>query len=203
VVSCTRCKGSGKVPSAEEYAIHDHEGFDGYSVSEFEDLNALAELVRLIEKHGSVYGAHVGQVGTDYASENDFEEKYQGVHDSLEAYAERWAEDTGMLSDARKSTEYFDFEEIRPRYGVERRRVHDRTRWQNARFSKSLMSSRAPQQDAYTYCHQRSTRRFAPVSTPTVAATRDGPSHAQLQALLLCAVVPLKSLRHCRAQGDC
>jgi antirestriction protein len=108
---CMRCKGARKVPSAEEYAIHDYEGFDGYSVSEYEDLDTLAELARLIEKHGSIYAAYVEHVGAKYASEDDFEDKYRGAYDRLEDYAHELLQDTGAFSGAPELlVNYFDYE---------------------------------------------------------------------------------------------
>ena len=39
---------------AEEYAIHDYEGFGGYSVSEYEDIQSVHEVTCFIEESKSI-----------------------------------------------------------------------------------------------------------------------------------------------------
>jgi antirestriction protein len=75
------------IPGAEEWAIHDYEGF-GCSLSEWEDIEKVAELGRMIGKHGRAYIAYAEHVGRDYATEQGFEESYRGAWNSEEAYAE-------------------------------------------------------------------------------------------------------------------
>lgn len=38
------------VPGAEEHAIHDYEGFDGVSLSEYESMQHVAELATFIDE---------------------------------------------------------------------------------------------------------------------------------------------------------
>ena len=50
-------------PGAEEWAIHDHEGFGSYPVGEHESITELCDLAEAIEEHGAIvaeYAAHVG-----------------------------------------------------------------------------------------------------------------------------------------------
>ena len=75
-------------PMAEEYAIHDHEGWGGLSLSEGENIEKLAELAGLIDEHGEAYIAYTEHVGTDYATLEDFEDAYNGEWDSPEEFAE-------------------------------------------------------------------------------------------------------------------
>lgn len=44
---CMTCEGSGKVPSAEEFAIHDHEGF-GRMVGEYTSLDDVAAIAEAL-----------------------------------------------------------------------------------------------------------------------------------------------------------
>lgn len=98
-------------PSAEEFAIHDHEGFEGIKIGEYESIETVAELAAAIEEHGEVFGKL-------YAEENDIErarkmmeEGYYGAFKSLEAYAEESADDAGLLSGMPENLRcYFDFE---------------------------------------------------------------------------------------------
>lgn len=50
---CESCKGAGEVPSAEEFAIHDHEGL-GDTVGEYSPISEVCELAALIDEHGDV-----------------------------------------------------------------------------------------------------------------------------------------------------
>ncbi|MHC4398936.1 MAG: antirestriction protein ArdA [Planctomycetota bacterium] len=75
-------------PGAEEWAIHDYEDFGGLGLSEFEDIDRVAELGQLVAEHGAAFGAYANHVGVDYASAEGFQEAYCGEWDSEEAYAE-------------------------------------------------------------------------------------------------------------------
>lgn len=102
--------GSGKVPSAEEWAVHDYEGPKGWAQGECPDIEALLESARLYHQHGLAWFAYVDLVGKDFADESDFEESYQGEYDSEEDYAENFLEETGGLKDMPESLRsYFDY----------------------------------------------------------------------------------------------
>ncbi len=98
---------------AEEWAIHDHEGFGGYPISEMESIDNVARIAELIDEHGAIFGellAHKG--GTDYLdnAEETMRDGYGGEWDSLEDYAANLAEDTGALKEVPESLQrYIDF----------------------------------------------------------------------------------------------
>ncbi len=77
------------VPGAEEWAIHDYEDFGGLRLSEYEDLERVAELAPLLAEHGPAFGAYANHVGLDFATAEGFEEAYCGQWDSEERYAEK------------------------------------------------------------------------------------------------------------------
>jgi antirestriction protein len=78
---------NGPADNAEEWAFHDYEGFGDYSVSEYEDIDGLAELGRCIEEHGLAFAAYAENIGQG-ADEAGFEDAYCGEWDSETAYAE-------------------------------------------------------------------------------------------------------------------
>ena len=84
---------------AEEWAIHDYEGFCGMKVSEHEPLEELCEIAERLEEHGEAWAAYVDNIGTQHATVEGFEEAYQGLHESLEAYAEQYLEDAGYMAE--------------------------------------------------------------------------------------------------------
>lgn len=42
------------VEDAEEYAIHDHEGFEGVSISEYAGIDSVARMAAFIAEHGAL-----------------------------------------------------------------------------------------------------------------------------------------------------
>ena len=76
------------IPRAEEWAIHDYEGFEGLRLDEYESIERVAQLGQLIAEHGPAFAAYAGHIGTDYATGESFEEAYCGEWDSERAYAE-------------------------------------------------------------------------------------------------------------------
>lgn len=91
-------------PGAEEWAIHDYEGFGSLRLGEYESLERVASIASGISEHGEAFTAWLS-----YDSERDpadlkaFEDAYRGEWDSLRAYAEDYAESTGMYDAAEKS----------------------------------------------------------------------------------------------------
>jgi antirestriction protein len=85
-------------PGAEEWAIHDYEGFEGIRISESESFEHVAEHAEMIEKHGAAWGAWVAN-GME-ASEALFCEHYNGEWDSERDFAENLAHDLGYTDEA-------------------------------------------------------------------------------------------------------
>lgn len=108
---CETCKGTGKVPSAEEYAIHDHEGFEGIEIGEFTDLETVVLHGQMLAKHDGAWAAYVGLGITNDPTEGDFEEKYRGTFRTVADYAEQLVEDCYDLEKTMGNLAcYFDYE---------------------------------------------------------------------------------------------
>lgn len=75
------------LPGAEEWAIHDYEGFGPLPLSEYESLERVSQLAQGIALHGEAFAAFAAHEDADL-SESSFEARYQGRWDSLGAYAE-------------------------------------------------------------------------------------------------------------------
>jgi len=96
---------------AEEYAIHDYEGFGGYSVSEYEGLESVHEVACFLGEHGEVAGdvlAHFGDNLED--ARKALEENYNGCYSSLADYAEELTTDT--IEVPRHLISYIDYESM-------------------------------------------------------------------------------------------
>ncbi|HWB53517.1 MAG TPA: antirestriction protein ArdA [Tepidisphaeraceae bacterium] len=83
-------------PIAEEWAIHDYEGFGCLRLSEYEDIEMVASVAQLIEEHGEVFAGLVNHLGgLEYLDDarRTMEEGYCGEFDSVEDYARESVED--------------------------------------------------------------------------------------------------------------
>ena len=99
-------------PLAEEWAIHDYDGFHGLDLSESEDLDTLVSLAEFLEEHGEIGARFLSQEGlVDDPEEGarQFEDRHRGEYRSLEDFAEESLSD--LLNDVPESVRmYFDFE---------------------------------------------------------------------------------------------
>ena len=73
-------------PGAEEWAIHDSEGFYGLKLGESDSWEAVATLAASLAEHGPAYAAYIDCVGADYATSEGFEDAYRGNYDSEEGF---------------------------------------------------------------------------------------------------------------------
>jgi antirestriction protein len=91
-------------PGAEEWAIHDFEGFGSLRLGEYESLERVASIAAGIAEHGDAFSAWLSyDESQDVTDMQSFEDAYRGEWDSLRAYAEDYAESTGMYDAAEKS----------------------------------------------------------------------------------------------------
>lgn len=86
------------VPGAEEFAIHDHEGFGGLQLSEYESLETISRLGFNIAEHGPAFAAWAGYVNHADATAERFEEAYLGEWDSVTDWAaSQLLDDLGLV----------------------------------------------------------------------------------------------------------
>ncbi|WP_417535112.1 antirestriction protein ArdA [Methylophaga sp.] len=96
---------------AEEYAIHDYEGFAGYSVPEYEGIERAHEVACFIEEHGEIAGdllSHFGDSIDD--AQKAIEENYCGCYASLADYAEELTAETTQIPE--HLVFYIDYEKM-------------------------------------------------------------------------------------------
>lgn len=105
---------SSPEPNAEEWAVHDYEGLDGFG--EHPNLEHLCLIAELIDKNGEAFEAWVNNLGVDtFSSKKEWEEDFCQAYDGTFRNEEEWAEDCldgqGLFSgvdDILKN--YFNFE---------------------------------------------------------------------------------------------
>ena len=95
---------------AEEWAIHDYEGFGQLRLSEYEPLSKIAALASGITEHGMAFTAWVAHSGSDSEQLERFDDHYLGEWASIEEFAESMIDDYGIMDDIEKMVP----EHIRP-----------------------------------------------------------------------------------------
>jgi antirestriction protein len=98
-------------PVAEEWAIHDYDGFFSHRLGEYESIETVADIAGLIAEHGEVGAELISHCDSPAAAREALDENYRGAFDSPAAWAEQFLEDTGSLSQIPEPLRgYFDFE---------------------------------------------------------------------------------------------
>ena len=104
---------------AEEWAIHDHDGFGGLNLSEWESLEWVAAIGAAVVQHGAdAVAGYLDTFGAD-ADLAEYEDSYHGRHVSFLQFVERWADDVdyfGLSQLPRDQAErigvYLDYEAL-------------------------------------------------------------------------------------------
>lgn len=102
-------------PDAEEWAIHDFEGFGDYKVEEWTSFNEIAELVEAVNDSSYKLDLITGVMSHMCCSAPDaisyIEDNFHGEFDNLKAYAWDWLESSGDWDLIPKHLQYyFDIE---------------------------------------------------------------------------------------------
>ena len=87
---------ASKVPGAEEWAIHDYEGFAPLRLGEYESLERIARIGRGIARHGEAFKHWTAIEGiTRLDLVTGFEDAYRGHWQSVEAFVMDFWDDCG------------------------------------------------------------------------------------------------------------
>lgn len=93
---------------AEEWAIHDYEGFGNFRLSESHDLERVSECAQAIEEHGFIIADLCDHLGGSIEDAKEYmSDNYQGEFDDLEAYADHLLEETGEINEIPKNLRYY------------------------------------------------------------------------------------------------
>ena len=98
------------IPDAEEWAIHDYEGFEGLNISEYEGIQSVVEKAEFIEEHGRLGAELVSYFGDFETARKALEDDYAGVYKSLAEFAEDLTEQTTQIPDSLQY--YIDYERM-------------------------------------------------------------------------------------------
>jgi antirestriction protein len=93
---------------ADEWAIHDYEGFGELRLREWESFERVSAIAAGIAEHGAAFAAWLSYDESRDASDvSAFEDAYRGDWDSLRAYAENFADEIGLYDAAEKSGSHY------------------------------------------------------------------------------------------------
>lgn len=82
---------------AEEYAIHDYDGFEGAYVSEHSGIAEVAALAAFIEEHSAIAGRLMEHYGDLEDAKTALDDHYCGVYESVADFAQEITEETTQI----------------------------------------------------------------------------------------------------------
>lgn len=99
---------------AEDYAIHDHEGFDGYSLHEHTSLSRVVAVAASIAEHGDAFALFLNDRGDESVEESvaDFIDRLCGVWENEVDFA--WSEFEELFPDSYQHTASCDWVRFDP-----------------------------------------------------------------------------------------
>lgn len=98
------------IAGAEEYAIHDYEGFEGIKLSEYCDIQTVADYANFIAEHGPLGGKLVAHYGDIKTARTAIDDHYKGCFSSAEAFAQHLTEETSYIPEHLQY--YIDYEKM-------------------------------------------------------------------------------------------
>jgi antirestriction protein len=97
------------VAMAEEFAIHDHEGFGGVEIGEFASVGRVVQIATFLRTRGRVGALVLEEVGGDLeAASAALDDQYRGVFSSLADCFQELAEETTVIPESLRL--YIDYE---------------------------------------------------------------------------------------------
>ncbi len=86
------------IEGAEEYAIHDYDGFGGVRISESEDIDGVTEIAAFVVEHGALGAAVLDHCGNDLNEAREtITERYLGMYPHLADYVQELTEETTSI----------------------------------------------------------------------------------------------------------
>ncbi len=95
---------------AEEWAIHDYEGYGSYSLSEYEGIQSAHGIACFIEEHGEIAAELLGHFSTIDEAKKAMGDNYAGCHESVADFAEELTTDTTEIPESLAF--YIDYEKM-------------------------------------------------------------------------------------------
>lgn len=101
---------SSPTEDAEEYAIHDFEGFEGYRLSEYEGIKAAHQIACFIQEHGMLAAELLSHFSSIEEAQEAIDDNYAGCYDSVADFAEELTEQSTEIPESLAN--YIDYESM-------------------------------------------------------------------------------------------
>jgi len=101
---------ASQIVDAEEYAIHDYEGFEGVPIFEPQSIESVVETAAFIEEHGALGGKLISYFGDLNEAREAMSDRYVGQYTSLEDFARELTEETTDIP--QNLAVYIDYERM-------------------------------------------------------------------------------------------
>lgn len=100
---------------AEEWAVHDFDGFGSINLGEYPNLERVSKIAALLEEYGDAFSLWYCHQDGSYVEIEEMEERFNeqchGAHDSKEAFADYLLDSTGGLDSVPEWVRnYFDYQ---------------------------------------------------------------------------------------------
>lgn len=96
-----RMLATSPVAGAEEWAIHDYEGFQGIRLHEYTAIERVTEIAAFLEEHGELGAELYNHFGGDIDEAREaLTERYHGCHASLADYVQELTEETAAIPES-------------------------------------------------------------------------------------------------------
>lgn len=101
---------SSPIEDAEEWAIHDHEGFGGLDIGEYSSVESVVEMANFIERHGELGSQLVAYLGDMDSASRALDDAYIGEYETVADYAEELTEQSTEIPDQLRF--YIDYDKM-------------------------------------------------------------------------------------------
>ena len=98
------------ISDAEEFAIHDYEGFEGAELHEYSSIETVVKLADFIEEHGELGGQLIAHFSGNIEDAEIALENHAGEYKSLADYAEELTEQSTEIP--QNIAYYIDYERM-------------------------------------------------------------------------------------------
>ena len=88
------------IEEAEEWVIHDYEGFEGVSISEWEGFESVTNIAEFISEHGELGGQLIAHYGGVEEAKSALEDHYAGEYKSVSDFVQEMTEQTTEIPDS-------------------------------------------------------------------------------------------------------
>lgn len=88
------------IPQAEEFAIHDYEGFEGADIQEYTSIETVVKLTAFIDEHGELGGKFLSNFHDDLEGAEAAYEHHAGEYKSLAEFAQEIIEQSTEIPES-------------------------------------------------------------------------------------------------------